>query len=52
MIAACNNDTDRKRDPTAVDGVDRDQWILTGIHTVNRICYLIASVRLSYVDIV
>jgi len=25
-----------------VDG-DGDQWILTGIHTVNRICYLITS---------
>ena len=27
---------------TAVDG-DGDQWILPGIHTVNRICYLITE---------
>jgi len=25
---------------TVVDGDDSDQWILPGIHTVNRICYL------------
>jgi len=28
---------------TVVDG-DGDQWILPGIHTVNRICYLITEV--------
>jgi len=29
---------------TVVDGDDTDQWILTGIHTINRICYLITEV--------
>jgi len=29
---------------TVVDGDDGDQWILTGIHTINRICYLITEV--------
>ena len=29
---------------TVVDGDDGDQWILTGIHTVNRVCYLITEV--------
>jgi len=29
---------------TVVDGDDGDQWILTGIHTVNRICYLVTEV--------
>jgi len=30
---------------TVVDGGDTaDQWILTGIHTVNRICYLVTEV--------
>jgi len=29
---------------TVVDGDDANQWILTGIHTVNRICYLITEV--------
>jgi len=28
---------------TVVDGDDGDQWILTGIHTVNRICLLALS---------
>jgi len=28
---------------TVVDG-DGDQWILPGIHTVNRICYLITEI--------
>jgi len=27
---------------TVVDG-DGDQWILPGVHTVNRICYLITK---------
>jgi len=29
---------------TVVDGDDGDQWILTGIHTVNRVCYLVTEV--------
>jgi len=28
---------------TVVDGDDGNQWILTGIHTVNRICYLVTE---------
>jgi len=28
---------------TVVDGDDADQWILTGTHTVNRICYLVTE---------
>jgi len=29
---------------TVVDGDDGDQWILTGIHTVNRICFLVTEI--------
>jgi len=30
---------------TVVDGGDdADQWILAGIHTVNRVCYLVTEV--------
>ena len=50
MIAACNNATGRKRDSTVVDADDGDQWILTGIHTVNRICYLITEVPHDWRD--
>ncbi|HXH73077.1 MAG TPA: hypothetical protein VNI58_09720, partial [Mariprofundaceae bacterium] len=28
---------------TVVDGDDGDQWILTGVHTVNRVCYLVTE---------
>jgi len=35
---------------TVVDGDDGDQWILTGIHTVNRICYLITEVPHDWRD--
>ena len=31
--------------------VDRDQWILTGLHTVNRICYLITEISHDWRDI-
>jgi len=37
---------------TVVDGGDTvDQWILTGIHTVNRICYLVTEVPHYWKDI-
>jgi len=37
---------------TVVDGGDTaDQWILTGIHTVNRICYLATEVPHNWKDI-
>jgi len=36
---------------TVVDGDDGDQWILTGIHTVNRICYLITEAAHDWRDI-
>jgi len=36
---------------TVVDGDDLDQWILTGIHSVNRICYLITEVPHDWKDI-
>jgi len=37
---------------TVVDGGDTvDQWILTGIHTVNRICYLVTEVPHDWKDI-
>lgn len=36
---------------TVVDGDDGDQWILTGIHTVNRVCYLITEVAHDWKDI-
>jgi len=32
-------------------GDDADQWILTGIHTVNRICYLVTEVPHNWMDI-
>jgi len=36
---------------TVVDGDDADQWILTGTHTVNRICYLVTEVPHGWKDI-
>lgn len=37
---------------TVVDGGDTaDQWILTGIHTVNRVCYLVTEVPHDWKDI-
>jgi len=37
---------------TVVDGGDTaDQWILTGIHTVNRICYLVTEVAHNWQEI-
>jgi len=37
---------------TVVDGGDdADQWILIGIHTVNRICYLVTEVAHDWRDI-
>ncbi|MES9901056.1 MAG: hypothetical protein ABW168_00065 [Sedimenticola sp.] len=37
---------------TVVDGGDdADQWILTGIHTVNRVCYLVTEVSHNWQDI-
>ena len=36
---------------TVVDGDDGNQWILTGIHTVNLICYLITEVPHDWRDI-
>lgn len=35
---------------TVVDGDDGEQWILTGIHTVNRICFLISEVPHDWRD--
>jgi len=37
---------------TVVDGGDTaDQWILTGIHTVNRVCYPVTEVPHDWKDI-
>jgi len=37
---------------TVVDGGDdADQWILTGIHTVNRVCYLVTEVSHNWREI-
>jgi len=36
---------------TVVDGDDGDQWILPGIHTVNRICYLITEIPHDWKEI-
>jgi len=37
---------------TSVDGGGTaDQWIIPGIHTVNRICYLITEVPHDWKDI-
>jgi len=37
---------------TVVDGGDTaDQWILTGIHTVNRVCYLVTEVPHNWQEI-
>jgi len=37
---------------TVVDGSDTaDQWILTGIHTVNRVCYLVTEVPHDWQDV-
>jgi hypothetical protein len=35
---------------SVVDG-DGDQWILPGIHTVNRVCYLVTEVPHDWKDI-
>lgn len=35
---------------TVVDGDEGEQWILTGIHTVNRICYLITEIPHDWQD--
>jgi len=32
-------------------GDDADQWILTGIHTVNRVCYLVTEVPHNWQEI-
>ncbi len=36
---------------TVVDGDGGDQWILTGLHNVNRICYLITEVAHDWQEI-
>jgi len=37
---------------TVVDGSDTaDQWILTGIHTVNRVCFLVTEVSHNWQEI-
>jgi len=36
---------------TVVDGDDAGQWILPGMHTVNRICYLITELPHGWKDI-
>jgi len=36
---------------TVVDGDDGNQWILTGIHTVNRVCYLVTEIAHDWRDI-
>ena len=36
---------------TVVDGEDGDQWILTGIHTVNRVCYLVTEIAHDWQDV-
>jgi len=37
---------------TVVDGSDTaDQWILTGIHTVNRVCFLVTEVPHNWREI-
>jgi len=37
---------------TVVDGGDdADQWILTGIHSVNRVCYLLSEVAHDWKEI-
>ena len=41
-------DTVRRHDPafvwTVVDGDSGDQWITTGVHYVNRVCYLVTQI--------
>jgi len=34
-----------------VGGDDTDQWILPGIHMVNRICFLVTEVAHSWCDV-
>ena len=34
-----------------MDGDGGDQWILTGIHTVNRVCYLVTEVAHDWNEI-
>ncbi len=37
---------------TVVDGGDdADQWILTGIHTVNRVCYLVTEIAHDWQEV-
>jgi len=37
---------------TVIDGGNSaDQWILTGIHTVNRVCYLVTEVAHNWQEI-
>jgi len=36
---------------TVVDGDGGDQWILAGIHTVNRVCYLVTEIAHDWRDI-
>jgi hypothetical protein len=46
----------RRRDPgsvwTVVDGDSRgEQWIIPGVHYVNRVCYLISEIPHHWVDV-
>ncbi|MDT8376797.1 MAG: hypothetical protein RQ867_08730 [Mariprofundaceae bacterium] len=36
---------------TVVDGDDGDQWILAGVHTVNRVCYLVSEVAHDWKEV-
>jgi hypothetical protein len=46
----------RRHDPafvwTVVDGgCGPDQWIITGVHYVNRVCYLITEIPHNWIDV-
>ena len=46
----------RRHDPayvwTVVDGdIGSDQWIITGIHYVNRVCYLITEIPHNWINV-
>jgi len=34
-----------------VDGDDSEQWVLTGIHAVNRVCYLVTEIAHDWREI-